>query len=234
MACEEHCVHGTVNPQGSQNCTCTVGWAGLNCNAECSDHGHILGGRCNCDNGWRGPLCGIPGCPGKGEDCTGHGECNSGVGTCTCFSGWTGVADEEGNVDPSTNGCDVADCPGEPDCNGEGICDDTVTTPKCRNCSAGLMGKACEDICDAVHGVQTPMDTGYCKCDSCYTGKGCNLKCDRHGSCEDGKCNCFAGWRGSKCEVPGCPGEGSDCTSNGICNSALHECVCFNGTCLHF
>ena len=79
-----------MNPVGSQNCTCNPGWAGLNCDAECSLRGQILKGQCHCDVGWRGPLCDIPGCPGDGLDCTGHGDCNTGTHICTCFNGWTG------------------------------------------------------------------------------------------------------------------------------------------------
>lgn len=228
-ACEEQCVNGQMNPVGSQNCTCDPGWAGLNCDAECSDNGKIVDGICHCDIGWWGRVCNIPGCPGVGKSCTGNGECNSAEHTCTCYPGWTGIKDSTGYVDPFTNGCDIPDCPGEPDCNGEGICDDTLITPKCKNCSAGWMGEACEDICDAEHGAQSPMNSGFCQCDSCYSGKGCNLECDMHGSCENGICKCNVGWRGSKCEVPGCPGNGSDCTGHGVCNTAVHECKCLPG-----
>ena len=218
-----------MNPVGSQNCECNPGWAGLNCDSECSENGKIINGKCKCDIGWWGRVCDIPGCPGINESCTGHGDCNSADHICTCYSGWTGIKDSMGYVDPLTNGCDVPDCPGEPDCNGEGDCDDTLFTPKCRNCNKGWMGEACEDICDAVHGEQKPMNSGFCECDSCYSGKGCNLECDRHGTCDNGTCKCDVGWRGSKCEVPGCPGIDKDCSGHGVCNSAQHQCVCIPG-----
>jgi hypothetical protein len=96
------------------------------------------------------------------------------------------------------------------------------------------MGEACEDICDAVHGEQMPMNSGFCECDSCYSGKGCNLECNRNGKCDNGTCECDVGWRGSKCEVPGCPGIDKDCTGHGSCNSAVHECACQPGNILLF
>lgn len=228
-ACQEECVNGQMNPVGSQNCECDPGWVGINCDVECSFHGYIQGNKCHCDVGWRGSVCDIQGCPGEIEDCSGHGECNSAIHTCTCNNGWTGESDSSGYVDPFMNACDIPDCPGEPNCNGEGTCDDTLITPKCKNCNPGWMGPACEEICDADHGIQSPMNSGNCECDSCYTGRGCNLECDGHGVCVDSLCSCEVGWRGSKCEVPGCPGNETDCTNNGVCNTALHECTCMPG-----
>jgi hypothetical protein len=109
------------------------------------------------------------------------------------------------------------------------VCDASLLTPKCKNCYPGWMGEACENICDATHGAQTPMNSGFCECDTCYTGKGCNVECDGHGTCNNGTCTCKVGWRGSKCEVPGCPGNETDCTHHGVCNTALHECTCLPG-----
>jgi hypothetical protein len=233
-ACEEPCVNGQMNPVGSQNCECDPGWVGINCDSECSNHGSIVNAKCECDIGWRGRVCDIPSCPGNMTDCTGNGDCNAATHECTCYSGWTGQANGAGYVDPLTNGCDVPDCPGTPDCNGEGECDSTLTTPKCKNCNPGWMGEACEDVCDATHGVQSPMNSGFCECDSCYTGKGCDIECDDHGQCINGICECMVGWRGSKCEVPGCPGNGTDCTNHGVCNSALHMCTCLPGKIVYF
>ncbi|WAR26298.1 TENX-like protein [Mya arenaria] len=227
--CEEECVNGLVSPVGSDDCVCDPGWVGINCDVECSHHGSIVNNSCNCDVGWRGEVCDIPGCPGVNEDCTGHGDCNTELHECTCYNGWTGVTDSEGKVDPLLNACDMADCPGSPDCNGQGTCDDSYTTPKCVDCNPGWMGPGCEDICDADHGEQSPMNSGNCFCDGCFTGRGCNLECDGHGKCVNGTCECKVGWRGTKCEVPGCPGNGTDCTQHGVCNTALQECTCTPG-----
>jgi hypothetical protein len=42
------CVHGIVSPIGSNNCTCDPGWVSINCDSECSDHGHISADKCIC------------------------------------------------------------------------------------------------------------------------------------------------------------------------------------------
>ena len=224
--CEKYCAHGVMNPVGSQNCECDPGWTDETCSTECSFHGTIIydsnisSNRCECDVGWRGNLCDQPGCPGVGEDCTGHGECNKGTHTCDCYAGWTG------DPDPLLNGCDVPDCPGDPDCNDRGTCDDSFSTPACMNCSAGYMGAACELNC--TYGVQTPMNSGFCLCDSCHTGKECNIECNGEGTCNNSVCECNDHWKGSKCEVPACPGI-PDCTDHGTCNSAEHVCFCNPG-----
>jgi hypothetical protein len=32
-------------------------------------------------------VCEVPGCPGVGDDCSGHGSCNSADKTCICDPG---------------------------------------------------------------------------------------------------------------------------------------------------
>lgn len=92
------------------------------------------------------------------------------------------------------------------------------------------MGPACEDLC--TNGTQVPMDSGNCVCDPCFAGRGCNVECNGYGTCLENKCRCdeLTGWRGSLCEVPGCPGSnGKDCSGNGKCDSANHICICDPG-----
>ena len=63
-------------------------------------------------------------------------------------------------------------------------------------------------------------------------GKGCNSECNGHGTCSDNdQCVCDQAWRGSRCEVRGCPGENLDCSGHGECNSALQTCTCNPGKC---
>ena len=216
-----------MNPEGSDNCECDPGWSGLTCSSECSFHGVIIydnalqSNRCDCDPGWRGAVCNIPGCPGEKEDCSGHGECNAASHICDCYNGWTG------NTNPLLNACDEPDCPGNPNCNNRGTCDISFTTPRCMNCIAGYMGPACEQDC--TYGRQLPMNSGFCFCDSCHSGRGCNVECNGQGKCnEKGTCDCNDKWKGSKCEVPGCPGI-TDCSGHGSCNSGEHICFCDPG-----
>jgi hypothetical protein len=68
--------------------------------------------------------------PVIGESCTKHGICNSITHNCDCFPGWTG------------DGCELADCAGEPDCFDRGVCNDTLSPPRCLDCNQGWMGPA--------------------------------------------------------------------------------------------
>ena len=216
-SCEEPCVHGVVSPQYSDNCTCDSGWTGVNCDSMCTDHGTIVDGLCHCDVGWRGVLCDVAGCPGIGTDCTDHGLCNSITHVCNCFPGWGG------------DGCEYADCAGNPDCNDRGTCDETHDPPICLDCAAGWMGPACGNPC--TYGKQEPANSGFCDCEPCYAGIGCNSECNENGKCNATRnaCDCDVGWRGSKCEVPGCAGDEEDCTLHGSCNTANHQCTCVPG-----
>lgn len=55
-----------------------------------------------------GETCEEQGCPGESESCSGHGTCTIGTQTCMCDDYWKG------------EGCNIWDCPGEPDCNKKG------------------------------------------------------------------------------------------------------------------
>jgi hypothetical protein len=123
---------------------------------------------CDYEKGFWGTECEIKGCPGHGDlegmermqagvgegkigPCSGRGECG-GDGKCTCNPGWKGL------------GCDVPDCPGEPNCFDRGFCNNTLAKPVCQKCSKGWnenknewigwMGEGCEKSCN--HGDQDP------------------------------------------------------------------------------
>ena len=226
--CKRECVHGKLIPEGSDNCVCDDGWSDDTCTTICSMHGVIIydevhqKNSCKCDTGWRGDVCDQPGCPGETKDCSGHGECNTATHVCDCDNGWTGY-----DTAPLLNACDKPDCPGEPDCNNNGTCDGSLPVPRCVNCLPGYMGPSCEDLC--THGVQTPMDSGICVCEPCYTGKGCNSECNDQGTCVDGEiCECNDYWKGPKCLIAGCP---NDCSgiAKGTCNRGNHICTCEPG-----
>lgn len=217
-ACDEPCLHGVQSPMNSGLCRCDPCYGGKGCTSLCLERGFCdSNSTCICDPdvGWRGPVCQIPGCPGVKEDCSGHGECNAARHLCTCYEGWTGKA------------CDVADCPGAPNCFGRGFCNDSFQTPRCQNCSRGYMGPACNDPC--INGLQTPMDSGNCVCFPGFVGVGCDSECSEHGKVFNGTCKCDIGWRGTLCDIPGCPGVDEDCSGHGSCNGAIQKCTCFNG-----
>ncbi|KAH3880002.1 hypothetical protein DPMN_003914 [Dreissena polymorpha] len=55
-----------------------------------------------------GAFCDVRGCLGEGSSCSGHGYCDLAKQTCSCDTNWKG------------DGCNIWDCPGDPDCSGEG------------------------------------------------------------------------------------------------------------------
>ena len=194
-------------------CICnTTCFHGAGCNIECSGHGKCdANWTCYAEpfSPWTGTYLEIPGCPRNPDtdmECSDHGDCNSELMECTCYNGWMGVA------------CHVADCPGSPDCNARGFCNATVDPPQCTSCQGPWMGPVCDDPC--VHGQETPPNSGNCECEEGWTGVGCNSECSEHGkiSNETGRCVCdyVTGWKGTVCNVPGCPGlYGLDCSGRG-------------------
>lgn len=204
---------------GDWECLCDACYSGASCQEECSGRGQCNAtlGTCDCGyGGGRGERCETDGCPGWGEDCTGHGVCNSATGQCTCDSGWS---------DP---GCDLPSCP--QNCNLRGACVAVDDQPQCQ-CTQGYFGTACQHQC--VNGtIQTDaQEEETCVCDSCFSGPFCDLACSGTGNCTaSGVCDCgFDGGRGDYCQLPGCPGYGSDCSEKGTCNKATGVCVCNEG-----
>ncbi|XP_070533135.1 tenascin-X-like [Ptychodera flava] len=118
-ACEVPCIHGEQIPMDSGNCTCEPCYSGISCDAKCGGIGNCTDdGVCECPfEGGRGEFCTEPGCPGYGKDCTGHGTCI--LGKCLCNEGWLG------------RGCEIPDCPGDPNCNGRGTCTEDTPRPEC-------------------------------------------------------------------------------------------------------
>ena len=216
--CNDPCVHGVQQPMNSGFCKCDPCYGGRGCDSLCLGRGECkLNKTCFCDQevGWRGNVCQIPGCPGLDRDCSGHGNCNAALHHCTCNEGWAGKA------------CDIPDCPGAPDCFDRGFCNVLLQVPTCQNCSLGYMGPACNDPC--INGLQVPMDSGNCECFPGYSGVGCDSECSQHGYILNGTCQCAKAWRGTLCDIPGCPGMNDDCSGHGSCNSATHECTCYEG-----
>ena len=208
-ACELRCFNGTPSYiNETWVCACDPCYAGLDCGAFCNNQSDVCeDGICDCGfNGWRGDVCDDPRCPGKGADCSNHGQCNLADRSCTCNAGWTGI------------GCELPDCPGEPDCNDRGDCLEEDPFPRCVNCSVGWMGSECQIPC--INGIQEPPDSGICVCEPCFHGVSCDVLCSGIGVClPNGSCDCtLAPGKGEYCQVPGCPGEfGVDCSGRGAC-----------------
>ena len=154
---------------------------------------------------WHALISGCPRNPETNVECSYRGNCDSESQTCDCEAGWTGLA------------CEIADCPGDPNCYGRGTCDESTNPPKCISCDMGWMGPACNDVC--LHGIQEPMDSGNCSCYEGYTGENCDSECSENGLIgASGFCECtyHLGWKGRVCNIPGCPGlNNTDCSNRG-------------------
>jgi len=129
--------------------------------------------------------------------------------------------------------CAVPDCPGDPNCNGQGYCNATVDPPRCSKCDTNWFGADCSRPC--IYGEHN-LENTECVCNTtCHHGVGCDIQCSDNGVCdEQGECYCdpMVGWRGTWCEVPGCPRDPSsdeDCTGHGDCNTEARECTCYAG-----
>lgn len=77
--CELSCDHGnsTRDADGNWDCICDNCYSGAGCADLCNGRGTCQDdGKCDCGNdGYRGDNCQLRGCPGVGQDCSGHGSC---------------------------------------------------------------------------------------------------------------------------------------------------------------
>ncbi|KAL6059146.1 Tenascin C [Balamuthia mandrillaris] len=176
--------------------------------------GFLLGApeapRCVCDKGFitDGSEC-IPWCE-AGTGCSNHGECVAEEGIepyCICSPGWQGTI------------CNIADCPGTPDCMGRGRCNTAVTPVACQCIDPLLWGGAACDVW--VSNSSQPNATG------CPVGTG-GLECSGHGECVLGEddipeCSCEDIWEGSENCVGQCP---NDCNGRGECIVTGEAPVC--------
>ena len=185
------------------------------CNLGCNGHGYcgaydmcICMRRSDGDVAFTGADCSLRTCPkatawvgavvGSNDvhpvvECSNKGTCDRETGTCMCYDNYTGLA------------CERTVCPD--DCSGRGEC----YTARQLASEAGAVYK-------------TPWDSDKnvgCVCDAGYRGFNCGLKecpsgpdlmkgfgneagreCSGRGICEyrTGKCGCFAGFYGHRCE----------------------------------
>jgi tenascin len=182
-------VHRTAQPPGRVgHCACRDGYAGADCSialacpARCNGRGDCVGGRCECERGWKGSACEAPRCA---SDCSGHGRClppvgAGALGACLCAGGWAGIA------------CDVwrPHCPN--DCSGHGQCVDG----RCA-CDDGFIGDACGERRGGAPSASLSVALGDESCGA--------LLCNAHGTCQRGRtegtvlCACYDGYGGPRC-----------------------------------
>ena len=134
------------------------------------------------------------------------------------------------NTCESTDGS-VIQCTENSDCCPEGTYGgDCQFTNKCQNDIECLNGGTCKKT------------TGKCTCPTYSNGwpkfagplcqtKVCLDNCNRQGDCQDGKCICYTGWSGQKCDTPitkTCKSGGKDnlvCNGNGYCKNGYCKCA---------
>uniref|UniRef100_G3WK59 Tenascin-N n=1 Tax=Sarcophilus harrisii TaxID=9305 RepID=G3WK59_SARHA len=119
----------------------------------CSGHGIFTQDTCGCrcDEGWEGPDCSLPSCPGG---CSGHGRCVD--GRCICDEPYVG------------EDCGYLPCP--ENCSGNGICVRGVCHCHEDFTSEDCSEKRCPNDCSG-HGF---CDTGECYCEEGFTGLDCS------------------------------------------------------------
>ncbi|XP_052721310.1 uncharacterized protein LOC128192563 [Crassostrea angulata] len=240
--CSEKCTCEVENTDTcdkvSGNCSCRVGWKGMNCsedidecsvdanNSVCPDHSNCtnLNGTylCTCDEGFSmsNNRCIVCSSTTFGQNCGGQCTCNFNNtrscdkrdGTCYCRDGWQGVNCTE----------DVLECNKTPNiCGNNSVCQETTGSYKC--------------VCKPGY---TKSSKGYCEnIDECTTGQH-NCSIDAKCTDVDGgfNCSCRLGFRGDghNCtDIDDCNPE--PCQNNGTCTDLIndYQCDCvagFNGT----
>ncbi|KAM3188199.1 hypothetical protein ACTXT7_000778 [Hymenolepis weldensis] len=120
-------------------------------------------------------------------------------------------------------------CPN--DCSNRGICSQGVC-----DCLNGLTGKDCSITFSSVRipsserrALQAFMITFYVGKWDILDGSGIEDVpiCSGHGEYRQGKCHCFAEWKGPECETLWSECPDPMCSSHGRCVTG--ECLCFDG-----
>ncbi|XP_070821657.1 N-acetylglucosamine-1-phosphodiester alpha-N-acetylglucosaminidase-like isoform X1 [Chaetodon trifascialis] len=120
--------------------------------ANCSGHGDCVDGRCQCQDGWRGPACDSLVC--QPLACGPHGVCTT--NGCVCDAGWRGKNCSQECL-PGFYG---DDCKRACTCANGGSCDHVHG--RC-TCPSGFHGDTCEQACPL--GFFGPSCAHECHCD---------------------------------------------------------------------
>ena len=202
-------------------CKCNFGYHGSECQLSrteckvqnCNDNGECVQGKCECRFGFTGESCETLACPIP--DCSNNGVCLN--GECKCFSNFTGsdcatavpslasICSNNGNFDYETKSCICFSGWSGADCSRNENCLDKM----CSACKNGWSGMNCMTV--------EPLK--------------CDIRCNQHGICVNGTCNCSPGYQGRNCDINNCP---KGCSSNGICEKSKsqytkYQCMCNHG-----
>jgi len=147
-------------------------------------------------------------CGGTPGECSDHGYCRD--GTCVCErseseGGWKGEH------------CEFPTCAGIPECQGRGACTADLTC----ECAEGYFGDGCQYR--SCPGSPPCNDNGECIADA-----------------NSATCQCRDGFHGSDCSLKYCAGDSvagdgtyTQCSGNGVCNSATGYCTCNSNVISH-
>ena len=213
----------------------------LECSLDCSGRGVCVKGvkrdECKCtDVRYSGDACEVDrfSCAAAKLDCGADGTCVNGTAAnplprCQCEAGIIG------------DRCQIRLCD-RVKCQNKGECDKGV----CR-CRQGFTGKLCEtSLCARVKCLNDgECELGKCKCPPQFKGDRCQVRkaepcpvdangaqCSGSGVCNtnNGRCKCFGGKKGEKCDQDACPrsADGKVCGGKGRC-SEKGTCTCEPG-----
>lgn len=150
--------------------------------------------------------------------CSNRGICDTSTATCVCvetnfdsYSSSDGYGNEGVRGDCGKADTTVSTCPGEIECNSQGVCDPDTFRCACedgwrgadcslRTCPSGLSWKSYPSADDVAHdtmavcsdGGTCDVDTGYCTCGTLFSGAACERlacpggflsTCNGHGRC---------------------------------------------------
>lgn len=230
-------------------CQCYSGFSGLDCSERscpvlCSNNGYYDNGKCVCNPEYHGASCQLTKDQCEVSDCNGNGDCIA--GKCQCITGFAGEFCQDIECDCSNNGICVdgackcfanytgLDCSEMVPqisyiCSNRG--DFNYETKTCV-CHSGWLSADCSLGANCLDKLCTACKNGWKGVDCLVKAPlECDIRCNQHGICVNGTCNCSPGYQGRNCDINTCP---KACSSNGICEKSTsqytkYQCLCDQG-----